>query len=216
MAQLDNSLLVNPFYAASDAGFANSNGIVFSNINSNAVSKPISNAISAVVFSNPIQTQISKPPDASVQSSNFDNAINFNSHYLQPINLPISQAQTIPIKSHASYSSSGFTFAPLIAAISVPMIPLQTGNSSTQQIHFDNQVFSQQPPPSTTTLPSVNNELAVSIPINKCGITKYLNSRVVGGSVTQIGQYPWVAALYYRFPNASTNEFYCSGSLITR
>lgn len=32
------------------------------------------------------------------------------------------------------------------------------------------------------------------------------------------GQYPWVAALFYRFPNASTNglQFYCAGTLITR
>lgn len=32
------------------------------------------------------------------------------------------------------------------------------------------------------------------------------------------GQYPWVAALGYRFPNASANgiQFYCAGSLITR
>lgn len=233
MSRSGDSFSINPFYAASDAGFASSNGIVFSSINTNTnshepVSKPIQNAISTVVFSNPVQTQISKPPDASVQSSNFDNAFNFNSnYYLQPINLPPSQAQINPIKSHASYSSSGFTFAPLVAAISVPVMPWQPANVSTQQIHFDyNPVISQQPAPlpqpspTTTTLPSVNQEFAdtVSNPASRCGITKYINSRVVGGTVTQIGQYPWVAALGYRLPNASTHglQFYCAGSLITR
>lgn len=31
-----------------------------------------------------------------------------------------------------------------------------------------------------------------------------------------IGQYPWIAALGYHFPNISTNglQFYCAGSLV--
>lgn len=218
-----------PFYAASDAGFANSNGIVFNSINTNSQEpnlKPMYNPISAIVFSNAVQNQISKPPDTSVQSSaNFNNAINFNSNYLQPINLPSLQMQTNPIKSQSTYSSSGLTFAPLVAAI--PIVSVQTSNSSIQPIRFDNQVYSQQPTPPppppqpiATTLPSVNQELAdsVSIQANKCGITKYINSRVVGGSVTQIGQYPWIAALGYRLPNVTSNglQFFCAGSLVTR
>lgn len=230
MSRSSDSLSVNPFYTASDSGFANSNGIVFSSINTNpheSISKPISTPIAAVIFSNPIQTQISKPPDASVQSSNFNHAINFNPNYLQQINLPASQMQqlqTNPIKSQAIYSSSGLTFAPLVAAISLPVIPMQTGNSSAQQIHFDNQASPQLTPSprptSTTELPTVNQELAdpVSMPANKCGITKYIYSRVVGGVVTQAGQYPWIGALGYRLPNATANglQFYCAGSLITR
>lgn len=187
---------VIPFFAASDSGFANSNGIVFSSINPNThgqgtVLKPISNPISTFVFSNPIQTQISKPPDTSAQSSNFHHhAINSNTNYLQPINLPASHAHTNPVKAQAAYSSAGFTFAPLVAAISLPMIPQQTSNLTAQQNYLDNHVFLQQPTTSTT-LPPVNHELADTVsmlkPINKCGITKYINSRVVGGSVTQIG-----------------------------
>lgn len=182
-----------PFYAASNAGFANNNGIVFSSLNTNSntqgtVLKPISNANSALVFSNPIQTQISKPPDTTAQSSNVHHVINSYTNYLQPINLPA--PQTVQ-------SSSGFTFAPLVAAISLPMIPLQTGNLTAPQNHVDdNHVFLQQPKPPTTTTtttmsPSVNHDLADTVsvlrPVNKCGITKYINSRVVGGSVTQIG-----------------------------
>lgn len=234
MSRSSDSHSISPFYAASDAGFANSNGIIFNSINTNlheSVSKPVSTPISAVVFSNPIQTQISKPPDASVQSSQFNNAINFNPNYLQQHNFPASQMQTNPVKSQATYASSGFTFAPLVAAISLPMIPVQTGNLSVQQIHFNNQVSLQptSPPPPlpspqttirTTKLPSVDQELAdpVSMPANKCGITKYINSRVVGGIVTQTGQYPWIGALGYLLPNASANgiQFYCAGSLITR
>lgn len=185
---------VIPYYAASDTGFANSNGIVFSSINTNTPGtafKPISNPFSTFVFSNPIQTQISKPPDTSVQSSNFHQVINSNTNYLQPINLPAAQTQSNPVKTQAIYSSSGFTFAPLVSAISLPMIPLQTGNSTAQQNHPNNQAFLQQSKPPTATRPSVNQELADPVsmlrPVNKCGITKYINSRVVGGSVTQIG-----------------------------
>lgn len=155
--------------------------------------KPISNPVSAFVFSNPIQTQISKPHDTSVQSSNLHHVINSNTNYFQPLNLPAAQIQTNPVKTQPTYTSSGFTFAPLVAAISLPMMPLQTSNATAQQNHLNDHVFLQQPKPSppTTTLSSVHQELADTVsvlkPVNKCGITKYINSRVVGGSVTQIG-----------------------------
>lgn len=179
----------NPFYAASDAGFANSNGIVFSSINTNTQAsslKPISNPLSTVIFSNPIPTQIAKPPDTSAQSSNLNHIISFNTNYLQPINLPVIQAQTNPM------NTSGFTFAPLLT---LPMIPLQTGNMTAQQTNGNGQVFVQQTKPSTTTttLPPVNQNLSdlplTLKPLNKCGVTKYTNSRIVGGSITQIGMH---------------------------
>lgn len=158
-----------------------------------------------------------------MQLTNFNHAINFN--------LPASQFQTIPVKPQVTHPSSGLTFAPLVAAISLPIVSVQAVNMSAQQIQFDNKVppqptappqsSSPQPPLSTTTkLPTVNQELAdpVSLPANTCGITKYINSRVVGGTVTQPGQYPWIGALGYTVPNATSNglQFYCAGSLITR
>lgn len=159
----------------------------------------MSNPISTLVFTNPFQTQIAKPLDTSAQSSNSHHVVvNSNTNYLHPINLPVAHLQSNPIKTEASYASPGFTFAPLhfplLATISVPMIPLQTGNLTTQQNHPNNQVFLPQPKPTpstTTILPSVNQDLtssaSMSKPVNKCGITKYTNSRVVGGAITQSG-----------------------------
>lgn len=207
-----------PFYAASDTGFANSDGIIFSSINTNtpgALLKPISNPISAFVFSNPFQTQISKPFDISESSSNSDHVINSNINYLHPINIPVAKLQTNPVKSQETYASAGFTFAPLVATISLPMLPLQTDNLTTQQNHLDNQVFAPQPkPPPTTTpppplttpkLPSANEDLTNSVThVNKCGITKYTNLRVVGGAVTQIGQQ---LIFFFFSKNETVNEW---------
>lgn len=140
---------------------------------------------------------------------------NSNSNYVYPIiNLPIAQIQTNPIKTQATQVSSEFTFAPLVAAI------LQAENFTNQQNNPD----AVQLPKPTTTMSSVNldftnkpNVASILKPIHKCGITKYTNSRIVGGTITQIGQYPWLATLGYR-SNTSTNglQFYCAGSLITR
>lgn len=155
--------------------------------------KPISSPISTLIFANPFQSQISKPFDPSVQS------VNSNTNYFYPINLPITQLQTTPIKSQETHAS--FTFAPLVTAISLPIPPLQTGNFTTQQnqLHTQDQVVLQQPKPTltpttTTTMSSVIQDFpnkpnsAVTLkPINKCGITKYAYSRVVGGAITQIG-----------------------------
>lgn len=193
MSKLSDSIPYNV------AGFANNDGIVFSSINANfqgTVLQPISNPISAFVFSNPIQTEIPKPFGTQVHSSNFNQAVDFNANYLQPINLPVSQSQKNPVKLQTTYSPSGFTFAPLLAPVSLPIIPQdstqQTVNLTTQQNnHFNNEAPLQRPKPSPVTLPSVDHEstdpVSMLKPSNKCGITKYTNSRVVGGSITQIG-----------------------------
>lgn len=179
-----------PFFAASATGFANSDGIVFSSI-------PTSTPIPAFVFSNPYQAQLSKPVHVSEQSSNAHYATNSNTNYVHPISIPAPQLQTSTVKSQEHHVSPGFTFAPLVATISIPIIPLQTGNLTVQQNCPNDQVFVSQPqpapppspsPPTIPKLPLMNQNLTISaLRTHKCGVTKYTNSRVVGGAITQIG-----------------------------
>lgn len=163
-------------YNLPETGVANGNGIIFSSINGQtSVLHPIQTQLQ-----NPIQTIPNASPkplqDTPVLSTNINNAIDFGTNN-SPVNPPIAQVKPKPVKQKPNHSSSGFTFAPLLAAPSLPM-PQQSGNDSAQQTY---PAFSK---------PSIN--LAWSKPMqqpyHKCGITKYTNSRVVGGSIAQPGR----------------------------
>lgn len=97
----------------------------------------------------------------------------------------------------------------------------------TQNIMSSNQQpFTFAPlKPSTTTIRPLeifsssaleSNQVFVNRPESQCGISNITLSRVVGGAASILGQYPWIVALGYRFPNTSQLEFHCAGSLITR
>lgn len=165
-------------FAAPDKGYANDNGIVFSSLNIHGnipdSMKPVSNPIATIS----IQSQSSKPIDSSMQSSNVNNFIDIGS-INPPANPSFSQLPGKPSKPQLLDSSSAFTFAPLLA-VSMLQTSQQTANSSINTI---NQV--QQLLPSSTK--PANNNNPMPKPSVRCGITKYTNSRVVGGSITQIG-----------------------------
>ncbi|KAK6627829.1 hypothetical protein RUM44_010308 [Polyplax serrata] len=93
--------------------------------------------------------------------------------------------------------------------------------SSNVQIHY-NQTLTNNTDYSTTItfeIDFVNNTTSTSI-INKpvgdlprCGCycgTGSRKHRIVGGNVTRISEYPWIAAMYRK------GKFYCGGALITR
>ncbi|XP_055303511.1 proclotting enzyme isoform X2 [Sitodiplosis mosellana] len=202
---------IHPAY---DDGFANSHGIVFASMNSHGpISQPIPIAPS----------HIPKPGDSSLQSSDVNNVLDFNSNY-SPYNPVPSPVHEVPAKPQSSFSSSGFTFAPLLAATSLPASSQPTVNSTSYQMSIINSMIQEENhKPSSSTVPSVIQQSPISSPNHQyfrsqCGITNYTSSRVVGGTITQIGQYPWIAALGYSLPNLTTNglQFYCAGSLITR
>lgn len=210
-----------PTYGSYDTGFANSQGIVFSSVNlDGTISEPISQPIANLV-SRPISAiSISNLAEPFGQSSNVNHILDFVSNQ-SPFNVAHSQTQQVPQKSEnpskpekpqSTFSSSGFTFAPLLSATSLPM-PQQTISSIVNQV---NQIQADiNPKPSKSTIASTSQSNASPMS-SQCGITNYTHSRVVGGAITQIGQYPWIAALGYRFPNMTMSglQFYCAGSLV--
>lgn len=181
---------IQPTY---DSGFANSHGIIFASINSNVpMSQPISIAPS----------YIPKPVDSSLESSNIENILDYNSNN-SPFNLSPSFSQSPsqspvhdePAKPESSFSSSVFTFAPLQSIPSHPKPSRPTAVSSTSNhISTINQIVQEaNHKPSSSTVPSVTQQTSISSPNNpslksQCGITNYTSSRVVGGTITQIGE----------------------------
>lgn len=177
---------IQPTY---DGGFANSQGIIFASINSNV---PMSQPISIV------PSYIPKPVDSSLESSDIDNILDYNPNY-SPFNPSPSQSQSQkplhdePAKPESSFSSSVFTFAPLQAVPSPvkpsrPTVKPASNHVSTSQIMQD-----ANHKPSSSTVPSATQQTPVSSPNNpsfksQCGITNYTSSRVVGGTITQIGE----------------------------
>lgn len=202
---------VYPTYGSyNDAGFANSQGIVFSGMKPHVnvpVSPSNSNPILHPIISIP-SNHVSGSNEPTGQSSNVNHILDFVENQ-SPFNNPYSQPQQVPQrpdKPQSSFSSGGFTFAPLLSASALPMAQ-QTTSSSSNQVNTINKK-----PSSSAT--SQSNKTPGS---SKCGITNYTHSRVVGGTITQIGQYPWIAALGYRFPNVTLTgiQFYCAGSLVS-
>lgn len=193
----------------------------------NPISHPMQNPISHPM-QNPISQQIPNPisrpisisalADLPGQSSNVNQYLDYVSNQ-SPFNIAPPQNQQVlqnsethqkPEKPQSTFSSNGFTFAPLLSATSLPM-PQQTTSSMPNQV---NQVQADmKPKPSKPASTSQSNPSPFS---KKCGITNYTHSRVVGGTITQVGQYPWIAALGYRFPNITKGglQFYCAGSLV--
>ncbi|XP_031626161.1 serine protease filzig-like [Contarinia nasturtii] len=201
-------------YSTYDGGFANNHGIVFSSINSHgSIAQPMQS----------ISSHVPRPLEPAPQSSNVNNVLDFNSNPFSTSPSSSSSStnnhiQEVPAKPQSPFSSSGLMFAPLL--VTAFPIPQQTVNSTTNhQINHTNQAVPQvtQKPP-LSIVPPTTHQTPFSNPTSKCGISKYTGSRVVGGMITQLGQYPWIAALGYRFPNSSIIglQFYCAGSLITR
>lgn len=177
MSQLNISISSNiaayGLPSSTAGGVSNSNGIVFS---SNSISQPNLN----VPFSQQNTPQ-------SVSGAN--NSLDFGQNY-SPFNLPSAQLQQKTEKPQSSFSSSGFTFAPLVAASSLSMNQ-QTNNST---INIANQHHSGSMHMKPTSSPTTGN-----VPFktsNKCGISKYTTLRVVGGAITQIGTI--IAQLLFR------------------
>lgn len=170
-----------PLYSSRDIGYANNNGIVFSSLNSpGTISQPVQsipNPIAAISS----QSQILKPVDSSMQSSNVNNYLDIGTNY-PPVNSQLSQLPEKPVKPSLSDSSSAFTFAPLLAVSTLPL-PQQTSNSS---INLINQINHSPLSPSMATNPV--NVAPMPKPAVQCGTTKYTSSRVVGGSITQVGE----------------------------
>lgn len=167
-----------------DGGFANSHGIIFSSVNSHG---PIPQPVPIAPSYRP------KPADSTLQSSDIDNVLDFNSNY-SPFNVPPPPIHDIPAKPQSSFSSSGFTFAPLLIATSLP-IPTQpiinhsTSNQINKVIHELNAKPSSSTTPSSSTQHSPNSPISNPVLKSQCGITNYTVSRVVGGAITQIGEH---------------------------
>lgn len=157
-------------YAAANDGFAHDNGLIFSSLNSQTV-----NTITNPIIVVPSESQMLKPIDTSMQSSNVNNFIDYGSNYV-PLSPSFSQISEKPSKPHQQTdSSTAFTFAPLLAVPSLPVLQ-QTNYSSHDLI-------------SNINLPSrPANPVPIQKPKNRCGITKFTDSRVVGGSITQSGK----------------------------
>lgn len=174
------SSYTEPSYSSRDSGYANDYGIVFSSINSpGTISQPVQ-PISIPFAAIPSQSQILKPLDSSMQSSNVNNYLDFGSNY-PPVYPQLSQIKERPVKPQFSDSSSAFTFAPLLAVSMLPT-PQQTSNSSIDLINQINQLL---PSPQ---LPKPVNTVPMPKPAVQCGTTKYTDSRVVGGAITQVGE----------------------------
>lgn len=175
---------IHPTY---DGGFANSHGIIFSSINSHGpINQPVPIAPS----------HIPKPQqsDSSLQSSNINNILDFNSNY-SLFNPAPSQVQEVPAKPPSSFSPSGFTFAPLLIASSLPMPtrPTKVNSTSNQMNLISQMVQGVNLKPSSSTVPSSTTQqqspISSSSLKSQCGITNYTSSRVVGGTITQVGEY---------------------------
>lgn len=166
--------------STNDDGFANNNGIIFSSMNSHG-----SNNQPAQIT--PIN--VPRPIDNLSQSSSdiVNNILDFNSHQ-SPFNEipPHSHVQEVPQKQQSSFS--GFTFAPLLIASSLSQTPLA---NFTNEMNFINQMISGlNPKPSSLPVPTTTKQTTTSTEALKsqCGISNYTSSRVVGGTITQIGQ----------------------------
>lgn len=219
-------------------GYANDHGIVFSSIsNANSVESPVSRP-SPKPINQIINSIVPLPP---VTKGNVSNILDYE--YFSPISLESqsvsAQLQQQQNKPQSSFSSA-FTFAPLLAlpSASTSSVLKPSPVATTKPTVFPSievNISPSLPTFSTETVQPEQNVLFGSKPPNQCGVSKYTtNSRVVGGSITQIGnetfyfhlkkyvyksllgQYPWIAALAYRFPNTSFSQlqFYCSGSLV--
>lgn len=160
-------------YAAANNGFAHDNGLIFSSLSSQSV-----NTITNPIIVVPSENQILKPIDTSMQSSNVNNFIDYGSNYVS-LSSSVSQLPEKPTKHQPTDSSTAFTFAPLLAVSTLP-VPQQTNYSSLDLISHTNELLL---PPSKPT-----NLVPMPKPKNRCGITKFTDSRVVGGSITQSGE----------------------------
>lgn len=175
MSQLNISISSNiaayGLPSSTAGGVPNSNGIVFS---PNSISQPILN----IPFSQQSTQPIINTPPQSVSGAN--NSIDFGQNY-SPFNLPSAQLQQKTEKPQSSFSSSGFTFAPLVAASSLSMNQ-QTNISTINHANQHNSGGMHMKPTSSPTTDHVPFRTS-----NKCGISKYTTLRVVGGAITQIG-----------------------------
>lgn len=201
-------------------GIANQDGIVFSSLNGIAtVHNPLSSLLGSI-FS----------PGAATQSTNINSNLNqiaaVASNQVNTIQAPDQSSLTFaPLPTSSSTSAS-------TSATSTTLLPSKPIQRPTIKPSLSS-VFS-----SATT--STANQFVVTRPENQCGLSNVTKLRVVGGDITQIGmcsavhacvscssildamtsfsgQYPWIAALGYRFPNTSYYglQFHCAGSLIT-
>lgn len=194
-------------------GIANQDGIVFSSLNGISTVQNPSSSLFGSIFS-PASPALS-------QASNSNTNTNSNQ---------AAAASANQINSVQASGQSALTFA-----------PLAPGSVSSTTLHPNRPI--QRPPinPSvfSPSMASSSNQYVVTRPENQCGLSNVTKSRVVGGDITQIGkrvqhlaqssnqfevislsfpgQYPWIAALGYRFPNTSIYgiQFHCAGSLIT-
>lgn len=225
-------------YSPFDGGYANSDGIIFSSLNNDNHNygssaerpnpiQPVNSVTNAVSDS----VEPSAPSNINNIIDNFDSFSPFNPQNKpeKPVHKPeIPERPENPVeKPQSSFSSSGFTFAPLLVITALPghnSPHVNSSFSSSNSVIYNPSAPANSNPSSSAfsseTIQSAQSSNAVFMtePPNQCGISNYTHSRVVGGAITQIGQYPWIAALGYRFPNISLNElqFHCAGSLVTR
>lgn len=164
---------------STNAGVANSNGIVFSSSNivpQTMLNVPFSQSVSQPILNNPNSVSNVVGAMSSQSSTSVNNGLDFTSNS-SPFNPPSSQLQR-PERPQSSFSSSGFTFAPLIAASSINQQAINSTPNYQNHVNQVNPVISSKP----------SHFVPTSKPSNKCGISKYTTSlRVVGGAISQIG-----------------------------
>lgn len=176
------SIAIFQMYTPSSSdGIASNNGIVFSSMNSYNTMHPV-----AIV-----QNDHPHQSNAPIQSTNSN--INGNNNYNLEFGSNYSPfaIQLQPNADKPSFVSSGLIFAPLMAAPSLPTSQPSINSTSSQLDIFTESQASLGPKPISFANPSQTHYVA---PVNsflkpsvQCGISNYTHSRVVGGTITQIG-----------------------------
>lgn len=226
-------------YQQNDAGFANNDGIVFSSLSG---PNPVSHT--NVRPPSPISSHV---PTQKPATSNINNVIDNINNYYSPFNSivkPDKPQSSYP--SDGLTFAPLLIISPMPSQHPQPISNISSNPGFSNPSHETqplNPVY-QKPSSSTFSTDPVqseqsSNSVVITQPPDQCGITNYTHSRVVGGAITQLGeltaticfdrnivsmltlilgQYPWIAALGYRFPNASQYgglQFYCGGSLVS-